>query len=43
METVADAPGSRRFNLGDGLILIWALALTLAVLRSNGWFERISG
>jgi hypothetical protein len=33
-------PAPRRFNVGDGLILIPALALTMSVLRSGEWFER---
>ena len=32
---------SRRFNLGDALILIAALALTVSLLRSGGWFQHI--
>jgi len=31
----------RRFGLGDGLILLAALALTLFVLRETGWFARL--
>jgi hypothetical protein len=31
----------RRFNIGDGLVLIVALALSLAILRSTPWFSRI--
>jgi hypothetical protein len=34
-------PAPRRFNLGDGLILIAAVALIIAELRSTPWFERI--
>lgn len=34
-------PAPRRFNVGDGLILIPAFALTMSVLRSGEWFERI--
>ncbi len=30
----------RRFGLGDGLILLVVLAVSLAVLRANGWFDR---
>ena len=30
----------RRVNIGDGLILIGALGLTLALLRSTYWFSR---
>jgi hypothetical protein len=30
----------RRFGLGDGLILMAALAFTLVVLRDTGWFIR---
>jgi len=37
--TRADRP-YRRFGLGDGLILLAALALTLFVLRETGWFAR---
>jgi hypothetical protein len=33
----------RRFNVGDGLILIPAFALTMSVLRSGEWFERFPG
>src|SRR4051812_29408676 len=33
----------RRFGLGDGLILLAALALTLAVLRGADWFARFPG
>jgi hypothetical protein len=33
-------PAPRRFNVGDGLILITAFALTVSVLRSGEWFER---
>ncbi|HZW29816.1 MAG TPA: hypothetical protein VFF52_03860, partial [Isosphaeraceae bacterium] len=38
------SPGDRprRFNLGDGLLLIGALALTLSTLVPN-WFARIPG
>ncbi len=32
---------SRRFNVGDALILIAACALTVNLLRSGSWFERI--
>ncbi len=35
-----DHPPQRRFHLGDGLILIAALALTLRVLRSTNWPAR---
>jgi hypothetical protein len=35
-----DYPPQRRFHLGDGLILIAALALTLSVLRSTNWPAR---
>jgi hypothetical protein len=38
--TQADRPG-RRFGLGDGLIVMAALAVALALLRSSGWFGRI--
>jgi hypothetical protein len=31
----------RRFNLGDGLILVAVAAFTLAMLRAGGWFERL--
>jgi hypothetical protein len=31
---------SRRFGLGDGLILMAALAFTLVALRGTGWFTR---
>jgi hypothetical protein len=34
---------SRRFSLGDGVILIGALALTISLLRSNDWFARFPG
>jgi len=36
-------PAPRRFNVGDGLILITAFALTMSVLRSGEWFERLPG
>ena len=36
-------PAPRRFNVGDGLILIAASALTTSVLRSGEWFERFPG
>jgi hypothetical protein len=34
-------PAPRRFNVGDGLILIASFALTMSVLRSGEWFERL--
>jgi hypothetical protein len=42
MDTSADNQTTRRFNLGDGLILIGALALALSMLQSSSWFERVS-
>ena len=36
-------PAPRRFDVGDGLILITASALTVSVLRSGEWFERFPG
>jgi hypothetical protein len=36
-------PAPRRFNVGDGLILIAALALSISLLRSGEWFERLPG
>jgi hypothetical protein len=36
-------PAPRRFNVGDGLILITALALSISLLRSGEWFERLPG
>jgi len=33
---------TRRFNLGDGLILIGAAAIALGSLRANAWLERLS-
>jgi hypothetical protein len=41
METTKFDPSSRRFGLGDGVILIGALALALGSLRSGAWFDRI--
>jgi hypothetical protein len=36
----ADVPRpKRRFNLGDGLILMAVVAWTLAMLRGSGWFD----
>ena len=43
MSTNEAAPPRRRFHLGDSLILIAALALTLSVLLSTKWFARIPG
>jgi hypothetical protein len=43
VDTAKHDPASRRFSLGDGLILIGALALTISVLRSNDWFARFPG
>ena len=40
MEPTREDPPYRRFGLGDGLILLAALSLTLFVLRENGWFAR---
>ncbi len=40
MSTSEDRHPRRRFHLGDGLILIAALALTLSVLRSTNWLAR---
>ena len=37
---VENKPASRRFNLGDSLILIAACALIIAQLRATPWFER---
>jgi hypothetical protein len=36
-------PAPRRFNVGDGLILIAAFAVTISLLRSEGWFDRFPG
>ena len=33
----------RRFSLGDGLILMAPVALTLSLLRATDWFARIPG
>ena len=33
---------TRRFNLGDGLILVGAVALALSSLRSTAWLDRVS-
>jgi hypothetical protein len=38
---IEQKPAPRRFNLGDGLILIAAVALIIARLRATPWFERI--
>ena len=43
MSTSEVPPSRRRFHLGDSLILIAALALTLSVLLSANWFARIPG
>ena len=43
MSTSEAPPPRRRFHLGDSLILIAALALTLSVLLSANWFARIPG
>ena len=43
MSTSEAPPPRRRFHLGDSLILIAALALTLSVLLSTKWFARIPG
>jgi hypothetical protein len=43
MSTSEAPPPRRRFHLGDSLILIAALALTLSVLLSTNWFARIPG
>jgi hypothetical protein len=43
MEQGGSRRTDRRFGLGDGLILLAALALTLAVLRANDWFGRFPG
>jgi hypothetical protein len=40
MSTSEGHPLRRRFTLGDGLIFIASLALTLSVLRSTNWFAR---
>jgi hypothetical protein len=40
MELGQERRPSRRFGLGDGLILMAALALTLVALRGTGWFAR---
>jgi hypothetical protein len=36
-------PVPRRFNVGDGLILVGSFALSMSLLRSGDWFERIPG
>ena len=41
MESGQEHRPYRRFGLGDGLILMAALALTLFVLRATGWFARL--
>jgi hypothetical protein len=41
MSTSEAPPPRRRFHLGDSLILIAAMALTLTVLLSPNWFARI--
>jgi hypothetical protein len=41
VEPNAISPPSRRFNLGDGLVLIAVAAFTLAMLRASDWFERM--
>ncbi len=41
MSTSDAPPPRRRFHLGDGLILIAALALTLSILVFTNWFARI--
>jgi hypothetical protein len=41
MSTGEALPPRRRFHLGDGLILIAALAITLSLLRFTNWFARI--
>jgi hypothetical protein len=43
MEQGESSRPHRRFGLGDRLILLAALALTLAALRANGWFDRLPG
>ena len=43
MSTSSAPTPRRRFHLGDSLILIAALALTLSVLLSTSWFARIPG
>jgi hypothetical protein len=40
MEPGQEPRPHRRFGLGDGLILMAALAFTLATLRGMGWFAR---
>ena len=42
MSTGEAPPPRRRFHLGDSLILIAALALTLRVLLSDNWIARLS-
>ena len=42
MSTSEAPPARRRFHLGDSLVLIAGLALTLRVLLSDNWFARIS-
>jgi hypothetical protein len=42
MEPGADDRADRRFSLGDSLILMAALALTLGVLRGQAWFTRLA-
>jgi hypothetical protein len=41
MEPTRANPPYRRFGLGDGLILLAALAFTIFVLRETGWFARL--
>lgn len=38
-----EIPSRRRFNLGDGLILMAGFALTLSLLRGTDWFARFPG
>jgi hypothetical protein len=40
MDTAEVSLWTRRFSLGDGVILIAAAALTLALLRAEDWFGR---
>jgi hypothetical protein len=37
---IADPAPSRRFNIGDGLILIASQALSLERLRGMGWLKQ---
>jgi hypothetical protein len=40
MDTTGQDPTPRRFNLGDAVVVIFGLALSLERLNSTGWFDR---